>query len=76
MRRTYERKDKMSNIYKIIEEVAKEHPYRVPGDRDSYDRYAEGWTDAVNRIDSMLHDESDTSSEEHCGTKMPIAVQR
>ena len=114
----------MSDINKIIEEVAKEHPYRVPGNRDSYDKYAEGWTDAVNRIDSMLHDEPDTSSEEkseptqteqqtgewvfkdgrwecskcgcmvdmknplsyenewsylfcpHCGTKMPIAVQR
>lgn len=41
-------------IKQILEEVERIHPYRIPGRRETYDSYAEGWTDAVNEIESRL----------------------
>jgi len=38
----------------IIEKVAEMHPYRVPGNADSYTDYAQGWTDAICMVESML----------------------
>lgn len=50
----------MDNIRKILETVAKEHPYKIPSWRETYDKYNEGWTDAVNRIESMLPEQTET----------------
>jgi len=44
----------MDRIRRILEEVAEEHPYRVPGRYETYDKYNEGWTDAIDKIESML----------------------
>ena len=46
----------VANIHKSklkqidLDAIEDEHPYRIPGDRDSYCQYNEGWEDAVNRI--------------------------
>ena len=50
----------MDNIRKILEAVAKEHTYKIPSRRETYDKYNEGWTDAVNRIESMLPEQTET----------------
>ena len=42
------------DIRQILDKVAEMHPYKVVGDSDSYSDYAQGWTDAVNEIDSLL----------------------
>ena len=49
----------MDSIRKILEAVAKEHPYKIPSRRETYDKYNEGWTDAVNRIESMLPEQTE-----------------
>lgn len=50
----------MNSIRKILEAVAKEHPYKIPSRRETYDKYNEGWTDAVDRIESMLPEQTET----------------
>ena len=44
----------MDEILKIIEEIQKEHPYKVPGNYDTYSQYNQGWTDACNRLDAVI----------------------
>ena len=34
-----------------LEKVAELFPWRVPGNRDSYDRYNEAWNDAIGRAE-------------------------
>lgn len=41
-------------LYKIIDGVNKAHPYKVPGDYDTYSQYNEGWQDACNTIASII----------------------
>lgn len=41
-------------ILDYIDEVEKEHPYKVYGDRDSYSEYNEGWCDALDRVRSFI----------------------
>ena len=41
-------------IKAAIERTAKEHPYKVYGDADSYSPYNEGWTDALDRLESII----------------------
>ncbi len=38
-----------------LSEASAMHPYRVPGNRDSYSQYSEGWTDALNYIESRVN---------------------
>ena len=37
-----------------LEKVAEMHPWRVPGDRDSYSQYNEAWQDALNRAEGAI----------------------
>ena len=41
-------------IKQILEDVARIHPYRIPGRGETYDKYAEGWTDAIDEVESRL----------------------
>lgn len=34
-----------------LEKVAELFPWRIPGNRDSYDRYNEAWNDAIGRAE-------------------------
>ena len=34
-----------------LEKVASFFPYRVPGNRDTYDKYSEAWNDAIGRAE-------------------------
>ena len=40
----------MDWIEKILEESEAEHPYKVPGQLDTYSQYNEGWQDALDRV--------------------------
>jgi len=39
-----------------LENVAELYPWRVPGDRDSYSHYNEGWNDAIGRAEIALEE--------------------
>jgi len=39
-----------------LEKVAELYPWRVPGDRDSYSHYNEGWNDAIGRAEIALEE--------------------
>lgn len=39
---------------KILEEIEAEHPYKVPGNYDSYSQYNEAWSDAIDRVRARL----------------------
>lgn len=38
----------------ILEEIEAEHPYKVPGNYDSYSQYNEAWQDAIDRVRARL----------------------
>lgn len=40
----------MEELEKILEEIEAEHPYKVPGNYDSYSQYNEAWQDAIDRV--------------------------
>lgn len=44
----------MQGIDEILDKIADEHPYKTPGDHDSYSQYNEGWQDAIDRVRGML----------------------
>lgn len=44
----------MSVIEMILDEIEAEHPYKVPGDHDTYSQYNEGWNDAIDRVRGEL----------------------
>ena len=39
-----------------LEKVARFFPYRVPGNRDTYDRYNEAWNDAIGRAEIEIEE--------------------
>lgn len=39
-----------------LEKVAELFPWRVPGNRDSYDRYNEAWNDAIGRAEIEIEE--------------------
>lgn len=41
----------LNDAIDALEKVARFFPYRVPGNRDSYDRYNEAWNDAIGRAE-------------------------
>ena len=41
----------VDDAIEALEKVARLFPYRVPGDRDTYDRYNEAWNDAIGRAE-------------------------
>lgn len=44
----------MSILEKIITKIELEHPYKVPGNPDSYSSYCEAWQDCCDRFRQML----------------------
>lgn len=40
----------LSEIGSTLNKIEAEHPYKVPGDYDTYSQYNEGWCDAINRV--------------------------
>lgn len=46
----------MKELEKILEEVEAEHPYKVPGNYDSYSQYNEAWQDAIDRVRARLEE--------------------
>ena len=44
----------MQELEKILEEIEAEHPYKVPGNYDSYSQYNEAWSDAIDRVRARL----------------------
>ena len=44
----------MQELEKILEEIEAEHPYKIPGDCDSYSKYNEAWQDAIDRVRSRI----------------------
>lgn len=44
----------MRTIDIILDTIEKEHPYKVPGDYDTYSQYNEGWQDAIDRVRGEL----------------------
>ena len=39
-----------------LEKVAELFPWRVPGNRDTYDRYNEAWNDAIERAEIEIEE--------------------
>jgi len=39
-----------------LEKVAELFPWRVPGNRDTYDRYNEAWNDAIGRAEIEIEE--------------------
>ena len=46
----------MQELEKIFEEIEAEHPYKVPGNYDSYSQYNEAWQDAIDRVRARLEE--------------------
>ena len=44
----------MQELENILEEIEAEHPYKVPGNYDSYSQYNEAWQDAIDRVRARL----------------------
>lgn len=44
----------MQELEKILEEIEAEHPYKIPGNCDSYSQYNEAWQDAIDRVRGRL----------------------
>lgn len=49
------------DMNEILDRVSSEHPYKVPGDMDTYSQYNEAWQDCIARIEQEL----DLMKQEH-----------
>lgn len=45
---------KTKNILQEINELSKEHPYKVQGDCETYSQYNEAWQDCIDRIKGII----------------------
>ena len=43
-------------VIDALEKVAELFPWKVPGTRDSYDHYNEGWNDAIGRAEIEIEE--------------------
>lgn len=41
-------------VIAVIQSIAEMHPYKVVGDRESYDDYNQGWSDCASAIESAV----------------------
>ena len=48
-----------------LEKVAELFPWRVPGNRDTYDRYNEAWNDAIGRAEIEIEELPSVQPEQH-----------
>lgn len=44
----------LPEVGKILDKIEAEHPYKIPGDYDTYSQYNEGWSDAIDRVRGEL----------------------
>ena len=51
-----------------LEKVAELFPWRVLGNRDTYDRYNEAWNDAIGRAEIEIEELPSARPEEDCDT--------
>lgn len=51
-------------IHDIINKVAHMNPYKVPGDRESYSQYREGWQDALGQLEAEVEEAGIIEKEE------------
>lgn len=49
-----------------LEKVAELFPWRVPGNRDTYDRYNEAWNDAIGRAEIEIEELPSARPERTC----------
>ena len=49
-----------------LEKVAELFPWRVPGNRDTYDRYNEAWNDAIERAEIEIEELPSAQPEINC----------
>lgn len=49
----------MRTIDMILDIIETEHPYKVPGKRDTYSQYNKGWSDAIDRMRGELENLTD-----------------
>ena len=57
-----------------LEKVAELFPWKVPGNRDTYDRYNEAWNDAIERAEIEIEELSSAQPEPHwipCSERLP-----
>ena len=57
-----------------LEKVAELFPWRVPGNRDTYDRYNEAWNDAIGRAEIEIEELPSAQPEPHwipCSERLP-----
>ena len=50
-------------VIDALEKVAALFPWKVPGNRDSYDRYNEAWNDAIGRAEIEIEELSSAQPE-------------
>lgn len=51
-----ERMDKLSEVLTEAEQL---HPYKIPGNNDTYSQYNEGWCDALDYIEGKMIKENE-----------------
>lgn len=58
-----------------LEKVADMFPWRVPGNRDTYDRYNEAWNDAIGRAEMEIENLPSAQPERWipCSERLPFA---
>ena len=49
-----------------LEKVAELFPWKVPGNRDTYDRYNEAWNDAIGRAEIEIEELPSAQAERTC----------
>ena len=57
-----------------LEKVAELFPWRVPGNRDTYDRYNEAWNDAIGRAEIEIEELPSAQPEQRwipCSERLP-----
>ena len=50
-----------------LEKVAELFPWKVPGNRDTYDRYNEAWNDAIGRAEIEIEELPSAQTERKAG---------
>lgn len=61
----------LDDAIEALEKVARLFPYRIPGKRDTYDRYNEAWNDAVGRAEIEIEALPSAQQWIPCSEKLP-----
>lgn len=44
----------MDKVVEQLEKLSAEHPYKVPGQPETYSQYNEAWNDAIDRVEQIV----------------------